>query len=118
VSTAYLRAHPDVVSALVRANVEAIRLARQDPDRAREIVAEQLAAAGAPVLDPDVLEAAWSELTFTWDPLAPSLVRVAELAHAVGLWPDPPGDVDGVYRLDALNGVLNDEGLPPVEVPA
>jgi NitT/TauT family transport system substrate-binding protein len=118
VSRAYLRAHPDVVRALVEANVEAIRLCRDDPERAKEIVAAQLASASTPALDPDVLDAAWARLEFTWDPLPTSFVTVAEHAYEVGLTSEAPTGIAGAYQLDALNDVLNDEGLRPVEVPA
>jgi NitT/TauT family transport system substrate-binding protein len=118
VSTIYLREHPDVVRALVEANVEAIALCRTDPDRAKEIVAAQLASAGEPALEPEMLDAAWAELEFTWDPLPASLARVAQHAYEVGLSSEPPVGVAGIYRLDALNDVLNDEGFLPVEAPA
>ncbi|MGZ8606277.1 MAG: ABC transporter substrate-binding protein [Actinomycetota bacterium] len=116
VSTGYLDQHPDVVRALVEANVEAILLCREDPDRARARARARLVALGGPELDDEVLATAWSELTFTWDPLVASFALVAEHAYRVGLLDDPPGDLDGMYRLDALNGVLNDGSLPPVEV--
>jgi NitT/TauT family transport system substrate-binding protein len=118
VSTTFMDAHPDVVRALVEANVEAIRLCQTQPERAKEIARSRLAAAGAPVLEPGVLDAAWDTLTFTWDPLQRSLGTVVDEAYEVGVLKDPPGDVAGVYRLDDLNDLLNDEGLPPVEVAA
>jgi NitT/TauT family transport system substrate-binding protein len=118
VSTTYLGEHPDVVRALVEANVRAILLCRDEPDRAKEIVAGQLASTGGPALEPGVLDAAWAELEFTWDPLPASLARVAEQAYTVGLSSERPRGLAGAYRLDALNHVLNDEGLRPVEAPA
>jgi NitT/TauT family transport system substrate-binding protein len=118
VSTTYLEAYPDVVRALVEANVEAIRLCLEDPDRAKEIVGARLAAADTPALERDVLDEAWTRFDFTWDPLAASFARVAEQAYAVGLSSAVPEDISGAYRLDALNDVLNDEGLLPVEAPA
>jgi NitT/TauT family transport system substrate-binding protein len=118
VSTAYLDAHPDVVRALVQANVDAIRLCTDEPDRASQLARDRLAALGGPELDDAVLAEAWSRLTFTWDPLSASFARVARHAYDVGVLDDPPGDLAAMYRLDALNDVLDDESLPPVEVAA
>jgi NitT/TauT family transport system substrate-binding protein len=118
VSTIYLEAHPENVRALVEANVEAVELANAEPERAKELAREQLESLGVPDLGDDVLDAAWAELTFTWDPVAPSFQQVAEDAFEVGLLDERPGDLSGIYRLDDLDDVLNDEGLPPVEVGA
>ncbi len=115
VSTIYLKAHPDVVRALVEANVEAIRLCQEQPERARELAGAEIRAEGGPALDPAVLADAWEELTFSWEPLPATFASIAEEAYDVGVLREPPGDVTGVYRLDDLNAVLNDEGLPPVE---
>jgi NitT/TauT family transport system substrate-binding protein len=118
VSTTYLREHPDVVRDLVEANVLAIELCREDPDRAKEIVAARIASAEGPALSPEVLDAAWAKLEFTWDPLPASFERVAEQAYRVGLSSEQPVGLASAYRLDALNDVLNDEGFLPVEAPA
>jgi NitT/TauT family transport system substrate-binding protein len=118
VSTTYLREHPDVVRDLVEANVLAIELCRTDPDRAKEIVAAQLSSSGSVALSPEVLDAAWSKLEFTWDPLSESFERVADQAYEVGLSSEPPDGLANAYRLDALNDVLNDESFLPVEAPA
>jgi NitT/TauT family transport system substrate-binding protein len=117
VSAAYLHEHPDVVRDLVEANVRAIQICRNDPDRAKELVAAQLSSAGGLSLTPAVLDAAWAKLEFTWDPLAGSFARVADQAYDVGLANEPPVGLASAYRLDALNDVLNDEGFLPVEVP-
>jgi NitT/TauT family transport system substrate-binding protein len=118
VSTTFLREHPDAVRDLVEANVLAIELCRTDPDRAKEIVAAQLSSSGGVALSPEVLDAAWSKLEFTWDPLSESFERVADQAYEVGLSSEPARGLANAYRLDALNDVLNDEGFLPVEAPA
>jgi NitT/TauT family transport system substrate-binding protein len=117
VSTIYMDAHPDVVRRLVRANVDAIRFAQSQPLRAQAISARRLAWAGTPTMDVGVIEDAWPALTFTWEPVPAAMVEVAQDAHALGVLQAAPGDVLGIYRLDPLNDVLDDEGLPPVEVP-
>ncbi len=118
VSTAFMDAHPDVVRALVEANVEAIRLCREQPDRAEEIARRELAARGGPVMDRAVFDVAWAELAFSWDPMIASFERVAAETLRAGFLPEPSVEVAGLFRLDDLDDVLNDEGLPPVGVAA
>jgi NitT/TauT family transport system substrate-binding protein len=118
VSTIYMDAHPNVVQRLVQANVDAIRFAHAQPLRAQAISERRLVWAGAPPMDAAVIADAWAKLTFTWEPVPASMVKVADDARALGILEEPPTGILGVYRLDPLNRVLDDEGLPPVEVPA
>jgi NitT/TauT family transport system substrate-binding protein len=115
VSTIYMDAHPDVVDRLVRANVDAIRFTLENPEAAQQIAERQLVESGAPAMSPAVIARAWSKLTFTWQPVPDAMVRVTEDAYAIGVLPERPESMLGIYRLDALNSVLKDEGLPPVE---
>jgi len=117
VSPVYMDAHPDVVRRLVQANVDAIRFAQASPLRAQAISERRLVWAGAPAMSPDVIADAWAKLSFTWEPVPAAMQQVAEDASAVGVLEESPDDVLGIYRLDPLNEVLDDEGLPPVEVP-
>ncbi len=115
VSGIYMDAHPQVVRRLVAANVEAIRFIRAQPARAEQLARRALIAAGAPALGSGVLAAAWGKLTFTWDPLERSMARVADDAYLAGVLEERPVDIAGLYRLDDLDAVLKDEGLPPTE---
>ena len=118
VNTTYLEAHPEVVRRLVRANVEAIRVMQEDPDQAKRVAQAQLALAGAPSLDQAVVDEAWSELTFTWDPAAASQVEMARDAYEIGCLDEEPSDILDVYRLGPLNAVLRGLGEPEVELPS
>lgn len=115
VSTGYLGEHPDVVERLVRANLDAIRFAQDQPADAQRIAERELVRLGAPAMDPKVIADAWAKLAFTWQPMADSLLRVTRDAHTLGVIQGRPEDVLGVYRLDPLDAVLEDEGLPSVE---
>ncbi|MBI2237358.1 MAG: ABC transporter substrate-binding protein [Actinobacteria bacterium] len=117
INTTYMEAHPDVVRRLVRANVEAIRAIHDDPEGAKAAAQAGLMRAGAPSLDQSVVDAAWSKLTFTWDPLTATLRKDAEDAYALGYLEQDPKDILGIYRLQDLNAVLRAVGEPPVEVP-
>ena len=117
VSTIYMDAHPEVVGRLVEANVAAIRFAQASPLRAQAIAERRLVWAGAPEMGAAVIAAAWARLTFTWDPVPAAMEQVARDAHELGVLEEDPGPVFAIYRLDPLNAVLDDEDLPPVEVP-
>lgn len=117
VSTIYMDAHPEVIQRLVEANVAAVRFAQASPLRAQAIAERRLVWAGAPEMDASVIAAAWAKLSFTWDPVPAAMEQVARAAHELGVLEEDPGPVLGIYRLDPLNAVLDDEGLPPVEVP-
>jgi len=116
VSTIYMDAHPDIVQRLVSANVAAIRFAQAQPLRAQAIAERRLVWAGAPPMDAAVIAEAWARLTFTWEPVPAAMRRIAEDAHALGVLEEPPEQVAGIYRLDPLNAVLDDDDLPRVEV--
>lgn len=118
VNTRYLDAHPDVVRALVRATLLAIRSIQEDPAGAKAAAQAGLVKAGAPSLDQAVVDAAWSKLRFTWDPVAASLETDAWDAYALGYLERKPEGILGIYRLDLLNEVLRSLGEPPVRVAA
>jgi len=63
-----------------------------------------------------VIDAAWEKLTFTWDPIAPSLAQGATDAYALGYLEVEPTDMSGLFRLDLLNEVLGQMQVPVIEV--
>jgi NitT/TauT family transport system substrate-binding protein len=121
VNKAYMDAHPDVVEKLVQANVEAIEAIAKDPDGAKAAAQAGLVKAGAPSLDQAVVDEAWSNLVFTWDPIASSLEKDAADAYALGYLESEPQNLSRIYALEDLNAIL--AGIPdipeglPVEVP-
>jgi NitT/TauT family transport system substrate-binding protein len=118
VSAPFMEQHPEVVRKLVEANVMAIELLNEDPETAKAAAQTELIKAGAPSLDQSVVDAAWENLTFTWDPIAESLQVGAENAFQLGYIEDDPGGILDLYRLEDLNAVLSERGEPPVEVDA
>jgi NitT/TauT family transport system substrate-binding protein len=118
VSTPYMDQHPDIIRKLVEANVQAIELINEDPDTAKAAAQAELITAGAPSLDQAVVDAAWENLTFTWDPIAASLQVGAEHAFELGYIEQDPTNILDLYRLDDLNAILSDRGEAPVEVSA
>ncbi|HSL15596.1 MAG TPA: ABC transporter substrate-binding protein [Actinomycetota bacterium] len=114
VTTGYLDAHPKIVQRLVQANAEAIEVIAADPVGAKAAAQAGLVKAGAPSLDQAVVDEAWNNLTFTWDPIASSLQKDAEDAYALGYLESEPEQLVRIYALDDLEAVLAE--LP--EIPA
>ena len=113
VRTAFLEDHPDVVKAIIEGLADAVDLIESDPEEAKSLTNEGIAAVTDKPLSQEVLDASWENLVFTLDPIASSLAASAEDAHDVGLL--DPVELDGIYDLTLLNEVLADRGDEPVE---
>jgi NitT/TauT family transport system substrate-binding protein len=111
----YLEAHPDRVERLLRAHLDTVDWMNAHPDQARRAATDQLAEATGSRLPPETVEAAFDRLDFTVDPIAPSLTAGAEHAVSVGLL--DPVDLDGLYDLAPLNGLLARDGREQVTGP-
>jgi NitT/TauT family transport system substrate-binding protein len=118
VNSTYMEANPGVVADLVTANVEAVQLIQDDPESAKAAAQAGLIKAGAPSLDQAVVDTAWDNLTFTWDPVAPSLVQGAANAYSLGYLDTEPSAMTELFRLDHLNDVLTGLDVPLIQVVA
>ena len=116
VNTTFMDAQPDVVAGLVEANVMAVEMIEEEPAAAKAAAQAGLVTSGAPSLDQAVVDEAWSKLTFTFDPIVPSLAQGAANAYALGFLDQQPTELSGLFRLDALNEVLGDLQIPVIEV--
>ncbi|MEY9871999.1 NitT/TauT family transport system substrate-binding protein [Streptacidiphilus sp. MAP12-33] len=112
VSQTFLAAHPDVVKAVLKASVDTNAWIQANPAQARTDANAALKALTGKALSTKVLDAAWSELTVTDDPLAASLQAEAQHAVTAGFIKQP--DLTGIYDLTPLNQVLTAEGKPTV----
>jgi len=113
VRTDFLRAHPKRVKALLEGLYQAVAYLRSNPNDAQMAANDAVAQLTGKKLAAAVVAAAWPHMTFTLDPLAPTLKASAAHAHAVGLL----GNVDlhGLYDLALLNQVLAEHGQPRVQ---
>jgi NitT/TauT family transport system substrate-binding protein len=118
VNTTFKEANPDVVANLVEMNVTAIESIQDDSDAAKAAAQAGLVKAGAPSLDQAVVDTAWDKLTFTWDPVAPSLIQGAANAYSLGYLETEPLDMTGLFELDVLNDVLTGMDVPVIQVVA
>ena len=115
VTPAFLQDHPDVVKALLRGVVEATDFVNEQPAEAQALVNEGIKDVTQKGLSDAVLKAAWPNLTFTVDPIAPSLATSAAEATELGLLEKT--DLTGIYDLTLLNEVLKEAGKPEIAVP-
>ncbi|MBR8740203.1 ABC transporter substrate-binding protein [Nocardiopsis sp. MG754419] len=113
VNADFLEAEPDVVEDLLRGHIETVDWINDHSDEAQEAAIAHLESLTGGDLNPEVIASALDNVTFTVDPVAPSLRGGAEHAEAVGLL--DPVDLEGIYELDLLNGLLAEEGRDEVE---
>jgi NitT/TauT family transport system substrate-binding protein len=113
VSTSFLKAHPDVVERLLQGHIAATEYVNANPAEAQGVVNAGIAKVTGQAISLDVTKAAWSSMTFTFDPLASTLKKEADNAKSVGLL-DGTVKLDGIYDLSILNKLLAAVGKPTV----
>jgi NitT/TauT family transport system substrate-binding protein len=119
VRKSFLDAHPQTITALLRAQVEADKEITADPTKAESVVNAALKQLTGKSLKPAVIARAFAHVTVGEDPLAATLKVEAEHAFATGLV--KRGDLRGLYDLTLLRQVLGttvddaglSEGLTP-----
>jgi NitT/TauT family transport system substrate-binding protein len=114
VSTKFLKEHPDVVKAWLRAHVEATQWELANPDQARQISNDEIKRLTGKALPQEVIDGAWSRMRITYDPISSSLLKSAEDAYTAGFLKEKP-NLSGIYDLTLLNEVLKEKGLPTVK---
>ena len=114
VRTAFLNEHPDVVKRLLEGHVAAVDFVNANPAEGKTLVNQAIQRLTGKSVAQGVLDAAWPNMAFTYDPIASSLRKGADDAKAVGLL-DPNTKLDGIYDLKLLNEVLKSAGKPEVK---
>ena len=113
VRTAFLKDHPDVVQHLLEGQVAAVDFMNANPAEAKTLTNQGIQKIAGKALAQSVIDAAWSNMTFTVDPIASSLRTGADHAKAVGLL-DAGTKLDGIYDLTLLNKALTAAHKPAV----
>lgn len=113
VDAEFLEDNPETVEDLLRGHVETVDRINDDPEAAQESTIAHLESLSGGDLSPEVISSAFDNVTFTVDPIAPSLQGGADHAEAVDLL--EPVDLEGIYALDPLNGILAEQGQEEVE---
>jgi NitT/TauT family transport system substrate-binding protein len=108
VRTAFLQQHPDVVENLLKGQVEANNFVNSNTEQAKQIVGAGIQKLTGKSLKPAVLDRAWSNLTFTDDPIASSLRQSAAASLSLGFINS--SDLANIYDLTLLNKILQAQG--------
>ena len=108
----FLKKNPETVKKLLQGHVNAVQYITDNNAAAQKAANEQLGALSGKPLKDNILAASFKNLTFTVDPIAPSLYTSAKHAEEVGLL--KPVDLKGIYDLGPLNGLLKAAGKPEV----
>ncbi len=113
VTQAFLAAHPTAVNGLLKGQIEANSFIAGNKSAAEAAANAELTSLSGKGLKPNILSAAFSEVTFTNDPIASSLVTDAQHAVTVGLL-SPVKTLSAIYDLAPLNKLLAAAGQPQV----
>ncbi len=112
VSQTFLKAHPDVVEAVLRGSVDTNVWIKANPSQAKQAVNAQLTKLSGKPLPAAVLDSAFGNIDTTDDPLAATLQQEAGHAVKSGLLQQP--DLKGIYDLGPLNKILKSENRPQI----
>ncbi|WCN03911.1 aliphatic sulfonate ABC transporter substrate-binding protein [Streptomyces sp. M92] len=109
----FLKEHPKVVEAVLRASVATNEWIEANPDEAKAAANTRLEKDTGKALPAGVLDPAWESIRLTDDPLAATLGAQADHAVEAGLLDQP--DLKGIYDLRLLNKILKAKGEPAVD---
>ena len=112
VSTKFLKEHPDAVKSLVEATADAIDAISADPVVTGKVVGAGIKRITSKAIEDSLVQSSFKSIIFTLDPIASSLVAVAE--HSVVLGLSKNADLDGIFDLAIVNGVLKARGRAEV----
>jgi NitT/TauT family transport system substrate-binding protein len=107
VRKAYLDQNRPIVRSLLQGHLAANSFVGSDPT-AKSVINSGLKKLTGKALSTEVIDMAWKNLTFTYDPVAGSLRKSAADAKKLGLLED--ADLDGIFDLALLNELLGASG--------
>jgi NitT/TauT family transport system substrate-binding protein len=108
----FLKKYPATVKKLLQGHIASVEYITENGAQAQQDANAQLEALSGKPLKPEILSAAFKNLTFTNDPIASSLYTSAKHAEDVGLL--KPVDLKGIYDLGPLNELLKADGRPEI----
>jgi NitT/TauT family transport system substrate-binding protein len=112
VSQKFLKEYPGTVKKLIEGHIASVEYIKANDAEAQKAANAQIETLTSKPLKEDILKAAFANLRFTYDPIAPSLFTSAKHAEEVGLL--DPVDLNGIYDLTLLNELLKAKGLAEV----
>jgi NitT/TauT family transport system substrate-binding protein len=104
-----------LVRALVEGHLAATSFVNADANEAKRTVNHRLEKMTGKALADGVINMAWDNLTFTYDPVASSVRTSAANAKKLRLLDD--ADLDGIFDMSILNELLTTSGTNPIALP-
>jgi NitT/TauT family transport system substrate-binding protein len=108
----FLDKHADVIQNLISGLADSIDLIKSDPAQAKKLVGDGILKVTEKPLKPSLIDASFSHITFTLDPIASSLQTNADNAKALGFLDS--SDLGNIFDLTLLNKVLKANKQPEV----
>jgi NitT/TauT family transport system substrate-binding protein len=115
VSSKFLKQHPEVVKAWLRAHVELTDWINGHLADAKRLLNQQIQKETGKALPDTVLDEAFGRLQVTYDPLRSSLLTSAKSAYDAGFLGRQMPDLSNLYDLSLLNQVLSEKGKKAVQ---
>ncbi|MEY2412120.1 MAG: sulfonate transport system substrate-binding protein [Acidobacteriaceae bacterium] len=109
VSTKFLKEHPDLVKAWVKAHVELTDWINGHVPESKKLLNAELQKETGKSLSDAILDDAFGRLQVTYDPLRASLFTSARSAFDTGFLGSKMPDLSGIYDISILNQVLQEK---------
>lgn len=114
VSAKFLNARPDLVKKFLQAHVESSVFVGSNAAAAKSISNDEITRITSQGLPDKVIDQAFSNVNFTYDPYPKTLLETADAAFALGFLGDAKPDLKGIFDLKLLNEVLKEKALQPI----
>ena len=113
--SSFLAKYPGTISSILKAHIDAVNYINKNPLLAQNDSQAQIEKWTGKRLADNVITRAWSNLLFTWEPLASSLSKSADDAVDAGLLTNMGSKgLIGIYDLSLLNTQLKARKIKPV----
>lgn len=107
VNSEFLKKYPGTVRSILNGHLDALNYIAKDSTKSKDAVQRQIERVTGKRLPDTVLDRAWTNLTFTADPISQSLRKSADDAVDVGLLTNLGSrGLSGIYDLRILNSLL------------
>lgn len=113
-SQPFLNKYPGTVRSIIQANNSAIKYIAKNVTSSRDLVNKGIERWTGRALPEQVINRAWGNLRFTWDPLPKTLAKSADDAVEAGLLSLGKNKLAGIYDLRLLNQTLKASKSRPV----
>ncbi len=111
----FLKENPELVRKWIKTHIHNTDWINKNQEKAKELINNEIKNITGKKLHKDVLDAAFSRTTLTYDPIKRSLFKSLDWAYEAGFLGQKKPDISEIYDLSILNKVLKEEGLEPIE---